>query len=237
MLNLGNYLQIKLKNYLNQIQHHQINIYYGLWIIRRYLAKDTIKNLDYYLGHYDKFRNKNIITKNIDSIKSFDELGDLVVKQITKPKRTKTDIKAGVKSNKDVYSKDIVFENDNVLIVLPKTIQDAQKYGKKGNWCISSKCVADGWFNPDTENTYIIYPKINLNKLIPKKEREFYYMGETEPEDDLDIPVARDLSIIANVVNKTGTYIQAWDKRNERIPSVLFNKVIKLLDVPQKIFK
>ncbi len=62
-------------------------------------------------------------------------------------------------------------------------------------------------------------------------------MGETEPEDDLDIPVARDLSIIANVVNKTGTYIQAWDKRNERIPSVLFNKVIKLLDVPQKIFK
>jgi len=158
------------------------------------------------------------------------------------PKRSKRDIKTGVKSNKDVRSEDIKFENDKALVVQSKRVCDVRKYGKKGNWCISSD-VGEHYFFPKENNYYIIYPKVNLNKIIPEKDREYYgTWPETEPEDpEMDILVPRDLSIIAVVKNveydSKHFNSMVWSKNNLVIPTDVFSKILKILNVPRNVFK
>ncbi len=185
------------------------------WICKMYLTdRANIRRLREMLNSFDDKLNKGVIpaNTNINKLKNIEELSD-VLEQYSG--RTRADVKRGIKSSDDVKKEDIVFENDKVLVLMPKNIQDAQKYGRKGKWCISAmgdRNYFEYYFYAMTCNIYIIIPKVDLNKLLPDSKYN--------------------LKSIAIPVDENDKFVELQDASNKLIPDDEFKKITKVLEIP-----
>jgi len=185
------------------------------WICKMYLNdRVNIHRLSELLSNFDDKLNKGIIPSNtnINKFKKIEELSDILTKHSG---RTRSDIKRGVKSGADVKKKDIVFENDKVIILLPKNIEDAQKYGRKGDWCISAmgkRNYFEYYYYVIPCNIYIILPKVDVNKLLPDSKYN--------------------LKSIAISVKENDEFEELQDANNNRIPDEEFKKIANALKIP-----
>ena len=121
-----------------------------------------------YLDLFTKLTNKNIIKqKDINSYKSLKDLVTII--DDNKGTVTKTQAKKDV--SKDAEK---VFENDQIVIIKPKSQAAACKYGKGTQWCISAT-TSENYFNKyyynDNVTFYLVIKKQPENDKYDKNDK------------------------------------------------------------------
>ena len=62
---------------------------------------------------------------------------------------------------------DVIFENDEYILVHPFTLRGSQKYGKNTKWCTSTSNKQNNYFNTYKQNNFLFYlvrKKLNNNR-------------------------------------------------------------------------
>jgi hypothetical protein len=119
-------INAKVMNYLNSKFQAKTNYKYAEWVIKTYLKmgkKIDISDIDTLVQEFDKYR-KNLELTDINSYESYQHLKDIVDKyKEGRPKKPTKDERV------------VVYRNDDVLIVRPKTHAASCKYGSGTMWC------------------------------------------------------------------------------------------------------
>lgn len=99
--------------------------------------------------------------------------------------QTKGEIKTKIKADVDK-----VFENDDWLVISPKTYEAACLYGKHTKWCITGR-IKEYWDDYTMQGVkfYIVMDKKNKEK---KYAVAVYLSGEKEIYDEMDSPVPQE---------------------------------------------
>ena len=156
---------------------------YWRWILTMYRKEEInpqnamdLENLRMYLTLYAKFKQK-IEKKNIEQIKSVDELRAIVEPYIKNPNQptSKTQEIQAIKIGDSIK----VYEDDTWLVVIPITRLASIQYGKHTKWCTAAtkaKNIFDDY--NDAGNLYIF-----INKSTNQKYQ--YFIAKWELKDEL----------------------------------------------------
>ena len=186
---------------------------YTQWMIKRYLDKNedrrTIINI--FKDLIPKFHKlaKNKILKqgknDIQKYKTTESLYDML-KYYEDDKLTKSQLSKGVKDfEKDIDPKDLVWENDKVVIVEPSRRDRSCKYGAGTKWCTSAR----------GHSNY-------FNSYYDRGVRLFYILPKDKSDKQGKVAVA---------VLENGK--ELFDKEDEHLTLSQFNKILKDWDVPE----
>lgn len=135
---------------INEDMNHVINLYKS-W------AKNKSGNYDKAMSLMDDVlsNQKSLSKKDFASYGSVDELEDDLNK--IKDKKQKSEL------SKDV---DIIFEDDNLLVVKAKTYEASCKYGAGTKWCTAGKETDVHWDRHNRTGVEFIW----INKNLPEKD-------------------------------------------------------------------
>ena len=122
--------------------------------------------------------------------------------------------KSGVKDyEKDIDPKDVVYKNDNVIILEPKTTESSIKYGRGSRWCTAADSTYRNYFFSYYYNQhvslYYIIPLTDITKFaLDNKSKILSAMGRrrntTKKDTTEDDDVIQNLKKVAVAVNKSG---------------------------------
>jgi len=151
---------------------------YIVWLGSRFLEDKSIinsPNTPNVLKQFEELSQKNII-KNKD-INSYKTLGQ-VTAEVEKAAGviTTSQQKKGVKTPGDINPADIVFQNDKVTVVEPKTKEASILYGRGTRWCTAAMSK-DNMFDKYTSATsrlFYILPIDGGNKFALRAQK--YYI-------------------------------------------------------------
>jgi hypothetical protein len=115
-----------------------------------YTSKDIVTMVNKFDMLLPYIQNKDIYSKQYEAITQL----EIVVNESEKIKLEKEFIRED--------HVDVIFENDDFLLLRPKTFQGSNKYGANTRWCTTGKSSSQ--FKNYTGSSYLIY-------LISKKER------------------------------------------------------------------
>ncbi|MHA1814503.1 MAG: 2'-5' RNA ligase family protein, partial [Candidatus Heimdallarchaeaceae archaeon] len=174
------------------------------WLAKQWVVNDerfeSREKAQEYLDLFTKLTDKNIIKqKDINSYKSLKDL----VATIDTNKETVTKTQ-----QKKVIEGDIekVFENDEVVIIKPKSKAAANKYGKGTKWCISAT-DSENYFNKyyydDKVTFYFVFSKVTMNNEFDKIALAVYPSGDWEVYDSLDNQMDTD-DFLIDMIDVTG---------------------------------
>lgn len=161
---------------------------YSKWLLNLFkknqLKLEDLYKVEEYLQTFDKYKNK-IEIKDINKFKTLPQLYDVVKDYIDSDEATskKDEIRRIKKDAEKVY------EDDEWLVVVPKTEEAACYYGKNTQWCTAA----------DNNNYFDYYNRdgkiyININKNTNKKFQFHFESNQFMDENDSPITTA-DLDI------------------------------------------
>ena len=149
---------------------------YLQWMLKRYVdPKENHENMlsrfKEYIPKFDKLLNKKRLKpeeRDIQRYKKVEQLYD-VLKHYDENEITKSSMSKGVKNFKtDIDKKDVVFENDKVVIVVPRTEEKSCKYGAGTKWCTAARGHMNyfsHYFYDSNVTLYYILPKDKSGKI------------------------------------------------------------------------
>lgn len=157
---------------------------YSKWLLnlfkRKQLKLEDLYKVEEYLETFDKYKNK-IEIKDINKFKTLPQLYDVVKDYIDSDEATskKDEIRRIKKDAEKVY------EDDEWLVVVPKTEEAACFYGKNTQWCTAA----------DNNNQFNYYNRdgkiyININKYTNKKFQ--FHFESKQFMDENDSPITTD---------------------------------------------
>ena len=157
---------------------------YSKWLLnlfkRKELKLEDLYKVEEYLETFDKYKNK-IEVKDINKIKTLPQLYDVVKDYIDSDEATskKDEIR---KIKKDAEK---VYEDNEWLVVVPKTEEAACYYGKNTQWCTAA----------DNNNQFNYYNRdgkiyININKYTNKKFQ--FHFESKQFMDERNSPITTD---------------------------------------------
>lgn len=157
---------------------------YSKWLLnlfkRKQLRLEDLYKVEEYLETFDKYKNK-IEIKDINKFKTLPQLYDVVKDYINSDEATskKDEIRRIKKDAEKVY------EDDEWLVVIPKTEEAACFYGKNTQWCTAA----------DNNNQFDYYNRdgkiyININKYTNKKFQ--FHFESRQFMDENDSPITTD---------------------------------------------
>ena len=158
---------------------------YSKWLLnlfkRKELKLEDLYKVEEYLETFDKYKNK-IEVKDINKIKTLPQLYDVVKDYIDSDEATskKDEIR---KIKKDAEK---VYEDNEWLVVVPKTEEAACYYGKNTQWCTAATQYSNQF------NHYNRYGKIyiNINKITNEKYQ--FHFEYREFMDERNSPITTD---------------------------------------------
>lgn len=119
-------INTKIVDFLNSKFQSKTNYKYAEWVIKAYLEMDKsvdISEIDSLVQEFDKFR-KNLERRDINKYSSYEDLKDSIDKyKEGRPKKPTQDERV------------IVYSDDSILVVRPKTHAASCKYGAGTMWC------------------------------------------------------------------------------------------------------
>jgi hypothetical protein len=119
-----------------------------------YSSKDIVKMVNKFDMLLPYIQNKDIYSKQYEAINQL----EIVVNESEKIKLEKEFIRED--------HVDVIFENDDFLLLRPKTFQGSNKYGAYTKWCTTGR--NQNYFKDYMRSSFLIY-------LISKKERSKNY--------------------------------------------------------------
>jgi hypothetical protein len=119
-----------------------------------YSSKDIVKMVNKFDMLLPYIQNKDIYSKQYEAINQL----EIVVNESEKIKLEKEFIRED--------HVDVIFENDDFLLLRPKTFQGSNKYGANTKWCTTGR--NQNYFKDYMRSSFLIY-------LISKKERSKNY--------------------------------------------------------------
>lgn len=132
--------------------------------------KPSIEELGEAISRFHTLLGKNQIkTRDINAFKGFGQLKQEVEESSTSYSK-KSEFKEKVKNA------DVVYENDDWIVVLPKTEEASCKYGSGTRWCISAK--EDNRFNQ-----YYSIGGVTIYVILSKKLKPWNPVEETGDKD------------------------------------------------------
>jgi hypothetical protein len=146
-LDLGDSDKSKIKDLNNKLNNKSK---YVDFLIKHYKVDNIVELINNFESVVNKLNNKDIFKYSIDELNN---MLDGV--------KSKSDIKKEVKSDVDK-----IFEDDDVLILNPKTHGASCLYGKGTKWCISAKDIKQHW------STYTTNKRIKFYFAFNKKLKE-----------------------------------------------------------------
>ena len=167
---------------------------YSKWLFKLYMSdlmkfEDTYKAKEY-LAVFDNLKKKNVldrdgIEKDINKYKNLPELFSAIEEYAENDDDdnvySKGDEERKIKNDESTK----MFENDNWLVVIPKTHRAACYYGNNTQWCTASK-DDDGYFNQYSDEGPLY---INIDKTKNEKYQFHFpssqFMDETDAQIDL----------------------------------------------------
>ena len=161
---------------------------YGKWILNLYkqgkLKVGDVPELRDSLSYFDKFKNR-IEKKDINQYHSVPELFNSVKQFMENPNQAASKSDELRKTKQQGAEK--VYEDEEWLVVVPKTEQAACLYGKGTKWCTAAT---------DGSNMFEYYNNsgplyININKKTGRKY-QFHFQAE-QFMDEQDNPIGRNI--------------------------------------------
>src|SRR5690554_5291980 len=156
---------------------------YSKWLLnlfkRKQLRLEDLYKVEEYLQTFDKYKNK-IEIKDINKFKTLPQLYDVVKDYINSDEATskKDEVRRIKKDAEKVY------EDNEWLVVVPKTEEAACFYGKNTQWCTAA----------DNNNYFDYYNRdgkiyININKITNKKFQFHFESRQFMDENDSPITI------------------------------------------------
>ena len=184
------------------------------WMIKRYIDEaSTFPNFvsmikELIKQHHDLVEKHRVKGKEADigQIKSVEEMLDIVQKY---EEPSKAEIKRGTKGGTEFPEDLVVFENDKVVLLKPKTKADKQKIGRGCEWCTATMSSAN-LFNHyfyDSANNFIV--------IVAKP-------GFTPPKEEY--------SKIAVQIPPSGNRVY-WDMKDRQMPASEVQSFLKAADL------
>ena len=187
----------------NEIYKQVSPKFYGYmdWIIQQYLQKKEIKEILPILDQFIKYKYK-IKEKDINKYENLEELQ----KEIEIAKQTKS------KKETKLAGAEKVYEDENVLVIIPNTFEASCYYGANTKWCTTSVN------NPSHFKSYKGQGK--LFYIIDKKEHYKYAIFSYYLFDFINLP--------------KNEYTVGFDENNKDIKS---DFIIKKYNLNPKLFE
>lgn len=150
------------------------------------LKLEDLYKANEYLEIFSKYRQK-LKENDIMKINSLSELFDIVKPAIENKESDELKSKKALEKEIKENESEKIYENDEVLILVPKTHRAACLYGSNTQWCTASK-DSDRYFNQYSSEgpLYIVIDKVNNEKYQFHAESE-QYMDENDSEIE-DLP-------------------------------------------------
>jgi hypothetical protein len=144
------------------------------WMCKQFLVDQNNKqDIIDLIPEFDRLVNKNLIkNKDINSYKFLSQLKTEVSR--LENKTSKTQIKKDIK----VSGSDVVYEDNVVKVVNPKTHEASKIYGSNTKWCTTEK-------DPKTWNDYS-NRAIKMYYFLPKNNSE-KYAAAVYPDNKMEI--------------------------------------------------
>ena len=148
------------------------------WMCKQYsVIQERPEHIVDVINVYDSLVSRNVIKeKDINAFKSLTDVEELI--STSSKTRTKTEIKKSVKKDADV-----VLDNENYFIIVPKSHEASKVYGKNTKWCTTYKSREywDKYTDKGVKFYYIV------NKADNKKYAVAVYLdGTKEVYDEKD---------------------------------------------------
>lgn len=210
------------------------------WMCRIYVREHPNMERFSIIATFIDLTRRNIITgedKDIGKYRTLEALDDKVRQH--EGTVTRSQQKRGVKNFEDIPERDIAFQNDKCVVVLPTTTEDSIRYGRGTRWCtaaMGNRNYFDDYRNRKLAHLYYILPKIELGEemgLPPvtsveqaPAEGEFGPPASTENKDP-----NRKYDKIAIAVY-TNASKEFYDYFDNRINQEDFSKLRAILEIP-----
>lgn len=173
----------------------------------------TKKYLDYMCNQWISVRNSSTVSKTVmefDSLLPYIENKDIYSSQYSSFFDLMVSISNAqeLKEEKTFDKKehiDIIYEDDNILLLSPKTHRGSLKYGSSTKWCTASKDYP-GHFTRYKRDGYLYY----LIRKQPKNsewDKVAFYKSEKDFTSEVQIYKANDISITGGNIIKNSD----WD--------------------------
>lgn len=183
---------------------------YGKWILSLYkqgkLKTGDIPELRDSLVYFDKFKAK-LERKDINQYRSVPELYNAVKLFMENPNQAASKSDELRKTKQEGAEK--VYEDEEWLVIVPKTEQAACLYGKGTKWCTAAT-EGDNMFN-FYNNRGPLY--ININKKTGRKYQ--FHFQTNQFMDEQDIEIGRD---IPNKIGMSQGLYDFYGSKPKRFP-------------------
>jgi hypothetical protein len=170
---------------------------YSKWLLSLYKT-DSLKLEDLYkateyLTTFDGLKRRKLLSGQQADILSFKTLPDLfkVISEVGGTGKPTEDENYLINDQYFVNNgqAEVYFEDTNYLIVIPRTLEASQFYGKDTEWCTLYPNMFKKY--SDQGNLYIIIDKRKLNKRDRKRKLQFHFESKQFMNmDDSDLKVA-----------------------------------------------
>lgn len=176
------------------------------WMCKTYVKEHPTLNMYSVIKQFDDYATRNQITqKDIYSYPTLEAVIDVVnMMEDTTSKTQQKKAKAGIKDyEKDIDPNDIIFKNDKVIIVLPKTKEASIKYGRGSRWCTAADSGGN-MFNSYRRNSHV-----NLYYFIPIVDVTPFAM---QMEDEIKEAMAKRRSVVRTKKNVSEEAVHNLEK-------------------------
>lgn len=171
------------------------------WMARTFPKMPSMAKYDI-IGKFDELCERNKIEqKDINRYENIEQVDDIVRK--VEADLSTSEIKKGVKGVEDIDPKDIIFQNDKCVVVLPKKVDSSCKYGRGSTWCtasMGSRNYFNSYYFGRGVNLYYIIPLIDMgdkkyqkiavavypNRQGSEGEKEVYDYNDNRIDNELD---------------------------------------------------
>ena len=199
------------------------------WMCKMYVRERP--NMDRFsiIATFADLVARNIVTgeeTDINRYRNLEALDDKVRQH--EGQMTKSEIKRGVKNFENIPKEDIAFENDKVVVVLPKTTEASQKYGRGTRWCTAAmgqRNYFEDYRFRRFVNLYYLLPKIELGELMGLGK-----VTATEGDEEETKDQNRKYDKIAVAVNANGSK-EYYDYFDSHVSEETFKRIRKLLGI------
>ena len=156
---------------------------YLMWMVDQFENDEDIGNIKDVVSSFHKnIQRLKSSEKDINSYKTLQDLRGVL---------NKLDDKSKTQTKKEIKHReaDIVFENENVIVVEPKSHKASCYYGSGTKWCTTEK-ESYNWdkyiFDNNVTFYYILNKKLDKSEALYKVAVAVYPDGEKEAYDSLD---------------------------------------------------
>ena len=177
------------------------------WMVKTFINSHYRDNdIEKYniIAEFDKLLGKDIIPTDKRDINSFSNIEgvDDLVRQFSE-----IETKSGTIKKMKLEEVDVIFENDKVVVIKPKSIKSSCMYGAHTKWCTSATSSSNYFSDYYFKNLTTLYYIIPKGKYLDKYDK------------------------IAISVDKSGTK-RYWDVHDKSRTEDWFNKIAEDLGIP-----